>query len=63
MPLIKKQPTVVKREIHIEAPVSELLDDYARFIESSADNLANAVLKKLWRDPEYRRWREERRGA
>ena len=62
MPLIKKQHAIVTREFHIEAPVSELVDDYARFIESSTDHVVNAVLKKeLWRDQEYRKWREARR--
>jgi hypothetical protein len=51
MPLIKKQPAILTREFRIEAPVSELVDDYARFIESSTDHVVNAVLKKeLWRD-------------
>jgi len=63
MPLIKKQAVIVAREIRIEAPVGELLDDYARFIDSSPDHVVNSVLKKLWRDPEYRKWRDERRNA
>jgi hypothetical protein len=62
MSLIKKQPAILTREFRIEAPVSELVDDYARFIESSTDHVVNAVLKKeLWRDQEYRKWREARR--
>jgi hypothetical protein len=63
MPLIKKQAVIVPREIRIEAPVGELLDDYARFIDSSPDHVVNSVLKKLWRDPEYRKWRDERRSV
>jgi hypothetical protein len=64
MSLIKKQPAIITREIHIEAPISELLDDYAQFIESSTDHVLNAVLKKeLWRDQDYRKWREARRNA
>jgi hypothetical protein len=64
MPLIKKQPAILTREFRIEAPVSELVDDYARFIESSTDHVVNAVLRKeLWRDQEYRKWREARRTA
>lgn len=63
MALIKKQAVMVPREIRIESSVGELLDDYARFIDSSADHVVNSVLKKLWRDPEYRKWREERRSA
>ena len=63
MALIKKQAVIVPREIRIESSVGELLDDYARFIDSSADHVVNSVLKKLWRDPEYRKWRNERRNA
>lgn len=63
MPLIKKQAVIVPREIRIESSVAELLDDYARFIDSTADHVVNSVLKKLWRDPEYRKWRDERRNA
>jgi hypothetical protein len=38
--------------------------DYARFIESSADHVINAALKKvLWRDQDYRKWRAERRST
>jgi hypothetical protein len=63
MALIKKQAVMVAREIRIESSVGELLDDYARFIDSSPDHVVNSVLKKLWRDPEYRKWRNERRNA
>jgi hypothetical protein len=63
MPLIKKQAVIVPREIRIESSVADLLDDYARFIDSSPDHVVNSVLKKLWRDPEYRKWRDERRNA
>jgi hypothetical protein len=34
MPIVQREPTIVKREIRLEQPVNELLDDYARFIES-----------------------------
>jgi hypothetical protein len=64
MPIVKKAPDITTREIKLEVPVSELLDDYARFIESGADHVVNAVLKKvLWRDQDYRKWRDARRGA
>ena len=63
MPLIKKQAVIVPREIRIESSVVDLLEDYARFIDSSPDHVVNSVLKKLWRDPEYRKWRDERRSA
>ncbi len=64
MPIVKKAPDITTREIKLEVPVSELLEDYARFIESSADHVVNAVLKKvLWRDQDYRKWRDARRIA
>ena len=64
MPIIKKAPGIMTREVKLEEPVNELLEDYARFIESSADHVINAVLKKvLWRDQDYRKWREVRRTA
>ena len=63
MPLVKKAPAILSREIKMEEPVSTLLDDYAKFIESSADHVVNSVLKKtLWRDQDYRKWREQRRA-
>jgi hypothetical protein len=61
MAFIKKEHSPVRREFRLEAPVSELVDDYAKFIESSADHIVNSALKKLWRDQDYRKWREERR--
>lgn len=64
MPIVKKAPGITTREVRLEEPVNELLDDYARFIESSADHVVNAVLKKvLWRDQDYRSWRNERRNS
>jgi hypothetical protein len=64
MPIVKKAPEMMAREIKLEQPVNELLEDYARFIESSPDHVVNAVLKKvLWRDLDYRKWRGERRVA
>ena len=63
MPIFKKAPEITTREIRLEEPVNELLEDYARFIESNADHVINAVLKKvLWRDHDYRRWRETHRS-
>jgi hypothetical protein len=59
MSIIKKAPAILTREVHMEEPVSALLDEYAQFIESSPDHVLNSVLKKtLWRDQEYRKWRE-----
>jgi hypothetical protein len=62
MSIIKKAPGITTREVKLEEPVNELLEDYARFIESSTDHVVNATLKKvLWRDQDYRKWRTERR--
>ncbi len=64
MSIVKKAPGTMTREIKLEEPVNELLEDYARFIDSNADHVINAVLKKvLWRDQDYRKWREVRRTA
>ena len=64
MAYIKKPPQLVSRSIQLEQPVSELLDDYSRFVECTADHVTNYVLKKLlWRDPEYRKWRAEQKTA
>ena len=64
MPIVKKAPGTMTREIKLEEPVNELLEDYARFIDSNADHVINPVMKKvLWRDQDYRKWRGERRAA
>ena len=64
MSIIKKAPAIMTREVKLEEPVNQLLEDYARFIESSPDHVINSVLKKvLWRDQDYRKWREARRTA
>jgi hypothetical protein len=63
MPIVKKAPGLMTREVKLEEPVNQLLEDYSRFIESSPDHVVNSVLKKLWRDQDYRKWRDERRAA
>jgi hypothetical protein len=63
MPIVKKAPGITNREVKLEEPVNQLLEDYARFIESSPDHVINSVLKKLWRDQDYRKWRDQRRGG
>jgi hypothetical protein len=63
MSIVKKAAGLVTREVKLEEPVNELLEDYARFIESSPDHVVNSVLKKLWRDQDYRKWRDARRAA
>jgi hypothetical protein len=64
MPIVKKAPGIMTRKVKLEEPVNQLLEDYARFIESSADRVVNAVLKKvLWRDQDYLKWRDARRTS
>ena len=64
MSIIKKAPAMITREFCLEEPVSLLLDDYAQFIESSPDHVLNAAIKKtLWRDQDYRNWREQKKAA
>ena len=64
MPIVKKAPGIMTREVKLEEPVNELLEDYARFIESNADHVVNAVLRKvLWRDQDYRKWRDQRKNT
>jgi hypothetical protein len=64
MSIIKKAPAILTREFRLEEPVSLLLDDYAQFIESSADHVVNSAIKKtLWRDQDYRKWREQKRNT
>jgi len=59
MPLIKKQPAIMTRSSH-DGAVSELRRrPTARFIESSNDHGRECRSKEeLWRDQEYRQWRE-----
>jgi len=64
MTLIKKPPHVISRSIELEESVSDLLNEYARFVECTPDHVANSALKKtLSRDREYRRWRAEQRNT
>jgi hypothetical protein len=64
MSIIKKEPAILTREFRLEEPVSLLLDDYALFIESSADHVLNSAIKRtLWRDQDYRKWREQKKST
>jgi hypothetical protein len=64
MALIKRPPETIERRIRLEEPVSELLDDYCRFVDCSPDYVTNFALRKmLARDPEYKRWKTSQAGA
>jgi len=54
---IFEQPVVLKRKVRLEQDASELLEDYARFIGISAEDVLNIVLKKLMaNDMEFQSW-------
>ena len=58
MAIIKKPPQSVSRSLQLDQPVSDLLDDYARFVDCTPDYVANFALRKtLQRDPEYKTWK------
>jgi hypothetical protein len=42
-----EQPVILKRKVGLEQHVSELLEDYARFIGISAEDVLNIVMKKM----------------
>ena len=52
-----ERPVVLKRKVRLEQDTSELLEDYARFIGISAEDVLNIVLKKLIaNDMEFQSW-------
>ena len=52
-----EQPVILKRKVRLEQDVSELLEDYARFIGISAEDVLNIVLKKMiGNDMEFQSW-------
>jgi hypothetical protein len=62
--VIKKPPVSVERTLRLEKPVSELLDEYCRFVDCTADCVANFSLRKmLGSSPEYRKWKASQDGA
>jgi hypothetical protein len=64
MALVKKPPETVSRTIKLDQPVSELLDEYCRFVDCAADYVTNFTLRKtLARDPDFRKWRAAHNGA
>jgi len=64
MAIVKKPPESVSRSLSLEKPVSELLDDYCKFVDCTPDYVANFALRKtLARDPEYRKWKASKNVA
>jgi len=61
MALVKRPPESVSRTIQLDQPVSELLDDYCRFVGCTPDYVTNFTLRKtLSRDPDYKKWKAAR---
>jgi hypothetical protein len=57
-----KQPVLLMRKVHLEQQANELLEDLARFIGISAEELLNIVLRKMMaNDADFQRWRNRRR--
>jgi hypothetical protein len=64
MAIVKRPPESISRSLSLEKPVSELLDDYCKFVDCTADYVANFALKKtLSRDPEYKKWKASKNSA
>jgi hypothetical protein len=62
--LVKRPSESVSRSLSLEKPGSELLDNYCKFVDCSADYVANFALKKmLSRDPEYKKWKAVHTGV
>jgi hypothetical protein len=52
-----ERPVVLKRKVRLEQDTSELLEDYARLIGISAEEVLNIVLKKMIaNDMEFQSW-------
>ena len=52
-----EQPVVLKRKVRLEQDTSELLEDYARFIGISAEDVLNIVMKTMTaNDMEFQSW-------
>jgi hypothetical protein len=52
-----EQPVILRRKVRLEQDASELLEDYARFIGISAEDVLNIVLKKMIaNDMEFEAW-------
>jgi hypothetical protein len=64
MALVKKPPETVSRTVKLDQPVSELLDEYCRFVDCTADYVTNFTLRKtLARDPDFKKWKASRNSA
>jgi len=59
MSIINRAAEMVKREYELQEPIAVAVEKYATFIQSTPDHVVNSALKiVIWRDVEFRRWRE-----
>ncbi len=48
MSIVKKAPGIMTREVRLEEPVNELLEDYARFTGKALSHKANLIASKSY---------------
>jgi hypothetical protein len=64
MALVKKPPEIVSHTVKLDQPVSELLDEYCRFVDCTADYVSNFMLRKtLARDPDFKKLKASSKSA
>ena len=64
MSFIKKPPAKVTREFQLDAPLAQMLDSYAQFIDSTADHVVASALRFVFsRDKEFDRLQKEQRRS
>ena len=61
MTRLNKASAIVTLEVKIEEPVKQRHEDYARFLDSNPNHVVNSR-KNLWRDPDDRKGRDQRRA-
>lgn len=63
MAILMRPPESFNRSLSLETPISELLDEYCKFVDCTPDYVANFALgKTLARDPDYRKWKAATNG-
>lgn len=63
MPSESGQGDILKREVRLERHASDLLADYARFVEVNAEDALNIVLRKIMaNDAHFQSWKNHRKS-
>jgi len=64
MALVKKPPETISRTLKFDQPISELLDEYCRFVDCTPHYITNCLLRKTFaQNAEFRRWKAARNGG